>query len=132
VRVGQICGYGALRLTSIVGPSEAARVALAGGVLDAERAHTLGLVNELLDTASDARARAQEIAATIVAGSPEAVRVTHELLRYIAIDSEQEVVLSDANQAWARHFSHPDATEGPRAFTERREPVWVMPHDTAS
>jgi E-phenylitaconyl-CoA hydratase len=132
VRVGQICGYGALRLTSIVGPSEAARVALAGGVLDAERAHTLGLVNELLDTASDARARAQEIAATIVAGSPEAVRVTHELLQYIAIDSEQEVVLSGANQAWARHFSHPDATEGPRAFTERREPVWVMPHDTAS
>jgi E-phenylitaconyl-CoA hydratase len=30
VNVGQICGYGALRLVSLIGPSEAKRIAIAG------------------------------------------------------------------------------------------------------
>lgn len=127
VMVGQICGYGALRLVSIVGPSEATRVALAGGALDAERAYSLGLVNELHDSADQARDRAQEIAAKIVAASPEAVRVTHQLQRGVAAAAEQQVALAEANRAWERHFGHPDATEGPRAFAAKRQPAWVAP-----
>jgi enoyl-CoA hydratase/carnithine racemase len=124
VRIGQICGYGALRLVSIIGASEASRIALAGGILEAERAYALGLVNELFDTAEEARERARDLARAIVTASPSAVQVTHSLQRALASTEEQNRVLDSANAAWNRHFTHPDATEGPNAFAEKRAPVW--------
>ncbi|GAA4546355.1 enoyl-CoA hydratase/isomerase family protein [Pseudonocardia xishanensis] len=125
VSIGQICGYGALRLVSIVGQSEATRLALAGGRLDAERAHTLGLVNELWATPAEALARAVELARAIVKASPAAVALTHRLLRGVATTTEQEGALTAANPAWDEYFHHPDATEGVAAFTEKRAPRWA-------
>jgi enoyl-CoA hydratase/carnithine racemase len=125
VQVGQICGYGALRLVSIIGASEATRLAIAGGTLDAERAHMLGLVNELLDSPDEAKARAREIAATIVAASPTAVQVTLGLQRGLSRSDEHERVLAAANTAIDVHMEHPDATEGPRAWLEKRPAVWA-------
>lgn len=125
VKIGQICGYGALRLVTIIGASEASRVALAGGVLDAERAYTLGLVNELFDTAEEAKARAAELAAYIVAASPAAVAVTNGLLRGMDRLDEHQAGLAAANAAFDSHFPHPDAAEGPRSFKEKRPPAWA-------
>ena len=132
VKIGQICGYGALRLVGIIGASEASRIALAGGVLDAERAHALGLVNELFDTADEARERALELAKAIVAASPASVQVTHALQRALASSAEQLRVLESANAAWDEHFTHPDAAEGPKAFQDKRAPVWAEPEAAAS
>ncbi len=132
VRIGQICGYGSLRLVSIIGASEASRIALAGGVLVAERAYALGLVNELFDTAAQARERAHDLALAIIGASPSAVQVTHGLQRALATSGEQQRALDAANAAWERHFTHPDAAEGPNAFAEKRAPAWVQPQTVTS
>lgn len=127
VNVGQICGYGALRLVSVIGASEAMRMALARGVIDAERAFSLGLVNELFDTADEVKARARALAEMIVAASPTALRVTLQLQRDLARTIEQEAVLEAANRAIDTHMAHPDAAEGPQAFLEGRAPNWRRP-----
>lgn len=124
VSVGQICGYGALRLVSIIGPSEAARIALAGGRLTSERAHALGLVNELCETADDARECARALALNIAKSSPKAVARTSELLRAITVASHEGNALLAADKAIDEHMSHPDATEGPRAWVEKRTAQW--------
>lgn len=125
VNVGQICGYGALRLAGIIGPSEAKKVALAGGVLSAERAYELGLVNYLFDTAAEALAAAQEAAGKIAAASPTAVRKTFELLRGLTKGPNEMPVVGRADEMLDAHMSHPDATEGAKAWLEKRAPVWL-------
>lgn len=124
VSVGQICGYGALRLISLIGPSEAARIALAGGNLSAERAHALGLVNELFETADEAKAGARRLALKIAGASPTAVERTSELMRAITVPGHEPTALRKADGAVDAHMSHPDAVEGPRAWMEKRTPQW--------
>lgn len=124
VNVGQICGYGALRLAGIIGASEAKRIALAGGVLSAERAYALGLVNELYDTAEESLAASMETARRIAAASPSAVRETFGLLRALGKPPHESGVIATADRALDAHMMHPDASEGARAWTERRKPQW--------
>lgn len=125
VNVGQICGYGALRLVNIIGPSEAKRIALAGGVLTAERALALGLVNELFETPAEALEAAQAAARKIAAASPTAVRKTFELLRGLSAPAHEAVVQKSADQFLDAHMTHPDSTEGAKAWMEKRPPVWA-------
>jgi enoyl-CoA hydratase/carnithine racemase len=125
VAVGQICGYGALRLVGIIGASEATRVALAGGALSADRAHQLGLVNELCDTPQQAKEIARALATKIAAASPAAVRSTFHLLQAFASSDENRVNVAAADKALDAHMQHPDATEGPTAWLEKREPRWA-------
>lgn len=124
VNVGQICGYGALRLVGIIGASEAKRIALAGGVLSAERAHALGLVNELHDTAEESLAAAMGAARKIAEASPAAVRETFGLLRALSKSPHESAVIAAADRALDAHMPHPDASEGARAWTEKRAPQW--------
>jgi enoyl-CoA hydratase/carnithine racemase len=126
VKVGQICGYGALRLVSIIGASEATRIAIAGGTLTADRAYTLGLVNELYDSADEVKQRAQELAREIVTASPTSVQVTLGLQRALSRDENDQQVLEQANKAIDAHMVHPDATEGAKAWLEKRSPVWAQ------
>jgi E-phenylitaconyl-CoA hydratase len=125
VAVGQICGYGALRLVDLIGPSEAKRIALAGGALTAERAHQLGLVNELFDTPAEAVAAARAAAEKIVAASPTAVRKTFELLSALSRPSQEAPVVASADRMFDEHQKHSDAKEGPKAWLEKRKPIWV-------
>lgn len=126
VNVGQICGYGALRLVGIIGASEAKRIALAGGVLSAERAYALGLVNELYDTAEASLAAAMSAAQRIAGASPAAVRETFGLLRSLGKPPHESAVIATADRALDAHMSHPDSSEGARAWTAKRAPQWKV------
>jgi E-phenylitaconyl-CoA hydratase len=124
VNVGQICGYGALRLVSLIGGSEAKRIALAGGALSAERAHTLGLVNELFDTPAEAVAAARAAALKIASASPTAVHKTLQLLQALSRPPHEAAVVATADRMLDEHMTHPDSTEGPKAWLDKRAPSW--------
>lgn len=103
------------------------RLALTGGLekFDAETAYRLGLVDIL--TPSDALlARALELAGKISRQSPAAVSRSRA-----AIWGAKQYGLDQAlEMGWAQimaHKGHPDEVEGPRAFAERRSPVWQKP-----
>ena len=90
--------------------------------LSAERAYQLGLVDELV-APEELLATAERIAADIAQNSPHAVALSKQ-----AIWSSQEMGYQHAMEyGWAllrMHWGHPDFTEGPRAFAERRAPKW--------
>jgi enoyl-CoA hydratase/carnithine racemase len=91
--------------------------------MTADRAYELGMVSEVVDPPDGLRARAQELAETIAKNSPAAMAATKR-----ALWGALEMGLTDACRAGARElvsmWGHPDQTEGPAAFADRREPQW--------
>jgi enoyl-CoA hydratase len=98
-------------------------MALTADPISAERAHELGLVTHITEPGQTVGA-ALDIAARIARNGPLAVSATKQVIRDTSL-------LPDA-QAWqaqepfaARVFSSNDAKEGPRAFAEKRLPMWT-------
>lgn len=91
--------------------------------LPAERAFTLGLVDELVETPAELLPCALEMAGALLAGSPQALSLSKQ-----AVWGSLERGYADAlEHGWAllrRHWRHPDFVEGPRAFAEKRAPRW--------
>jgi enoyl-CoA hydratase len=95
---------------------------LCADFVSARRVYDMGLINEVCPPA-DLLARAYDYAHRITANGPFAVRKTKEaVLRGLAADMEAAYAIesSISNQV----FSSEDAVEGPKAFAEKRAPVW--------
>ncbi|HEY8548226.1 MAG TPA: enoyl-CoA hydratase-related protein [Acidimicrobiales bacterium] len=122
-RRGVLPGPGLHDLPRLVPRGEAMRVLLTGGHLTAERAHEIGLVQELADDADDLRAQAHALADEIARCAPLSV----EAIKRIVHDTADLPI----ERAWALAEPHAvrlaateDALEGPRAFAEKRPPRW--------
>jgi E-phenylitaconyl-CoA hydratase len=91
--------------------------------MPAERAHQLGLVDEMVSEPAELMAAALEMARSMLKNSPQAMALSKQ-----AVWAARERGYSDALEyAWSLlriHWGHPDFTEGPRAFSEKREPAW--------
>ena len=88
----------------------------------ASRALDLGLLNEIV-LEEELLPRAREWAARINANGPLAVRATKEsVLRGLAVDMEEAYRIEQELSSMV--FQSEDAKEGPRAFAEKRPPVW--------
>jgi enoyl-CoA hydratase len=125
VSIGQVTAYEAIALVR-KSPMEAiCRMAFAGSHerLTAERARQLGLLSEVVEP-ERLRARAAEVAEMIGRNSPAAMAATKR-----ALWGALEVGLTDACRRGAHElvamWGHPDQTEGPAAWAERREPRWA-------
>lgn len=91
--------------------------------MDAQRAYELGMVSQVVDPPENLREEAQALAEKIARNSPAAMRATKK-----ALWGALEMGLTDACRAGARElvsmWGHPDQTEGPRAFAEKRDAEW--------
>src|SRR5687768_5484649 len=88
----------------------------------ASRALELGLLNEIVpeDELAD---RALGWARRITANAPLAVQATKEsVLRGLAVDQKEAYRIE--SELAGKIFSSQDAKEGPKAFAEKRDPVW--------
>jgi E-phenylitaconyl-CoA hydratase len=92
--------------------------------LDAQRAYQLGLLQELVP-AGTALARALELAAIVARNSPSAVARSLEAVWSLAYVPGYDQALQYGHQLLRRQWDHPDSTEGPRAWAERRSPEWT-------
>ena len=126
VSVGQVTAYEAIALVRKSPMEPIVRMALTGRHerITAERARQLGILSEVVDPPGRLREAAQALAETVARNSPAAMAATKRAL-WGALESG----LTDACRAGAREmvaiWGHPDQTEGPLAFTERREPNWA-------
>jgi E-phenylitaconyl-CoA hydratase len=133
VNVGMVGAIENIGLAKRLPLGTALRMTLMGSSyrLSSERAHQLGLVDELAATPDEARALAQEMAAQLAKNSPQAMALSKR-----AIWGALEQGYADAlERGWSllrSHWSHPDFQEGPRAFAEKREPVWNPDPDAKS
>lgn len=113
---------GLFRLHRKLPVNVALELAMTGEPIDAERAHHFGLVSRVVEP-GEAVTGARELAATICANAPLAVRESRKvMLATLGLDEETGWKLS--GQAMARVMSSEDFAEGPRAFIEKREPEW--------
>jgi enoyl-CoA hydratase len=89
----------------------------------ARRALELGLLNEIVEP-DQLHERALEWARRITVNAPMAVQATKEsVLRGLAAGTLKEA-FGIENEMSVRVFSSEDAKEGPKAFAEKRDPVW--------
>jgi enoyl-CoA hydratase/carnithine racemase len=125
VNVGMVGALENVGLAKRLPLGTALRMTLQGRAfrLGAERAHQLGLVDELVAGPGDVLPACLEIARSMLANSPQAMALSKQ-----AVWGSLERGYRDAlEQAWALlrlHWSHPDFVEGPRAFAEGRAPRW--------
>jgi crotonobetainyl-CoA hydratase len=116
---------GAIRLPRQIPRKIAMEMLLTGQPIDAQRAASLGLVNVVVE-ASEVLSAALKLAETICEAAPLSVRVS----KRIALGMVNGVIV-DEEDDWARNAAEgvalresADSQEGPRAFVEKRAPVW--------
>jgi len=96
---------------------------LTGETLPIERLADHGFLNYLEDTPDAVRARALQIARVIVEGAPLSVKAAKASV-LAAMDLGCENGLVEADRLHIEAYASLDAIEGPRAFSEKRKPIW--------
>lgn len=115
-------GGSAVRLPRQIPYTVAAELLLTGRTLLAPEAKELGLIGHVVPD-GQALAKAHEIADQIAANGPLAVQAILKTMRDSEGRHEEECWADDA-KVGAAVFSSDDAKEGPRAFLEKRAPVF--------
>jgi enoyl-CoA hydratase len=114
---------GLFRLPRALPTNVAMEMALTGVDLDAEAAHRHGLVNRLVQP-GHALATAVELAEAVNANAPLAVRASRRVVLAARLLEDDEAFEVAAN-ATREVFRTEDFREGPRAFVEKRSPIWT-------
>ena len=100
----------------------AMEIALTGEPLDVERAYSLGFVNRIAEP-SRVLDEALDLANVIAANAPLVVREIRQIVRG-AVHHDDRAQFVAAREASRRIEQTEDFLEGPRAFVEKRPPVW--------
>ncbi|MCU1352162.1 MAG: Enoyl-CoA hydratase/isomerase [Acidimicrobiales bacterium] len=125
VSIGQVAASEDIALVRKSPMEPILRMALVGRHerLSAARAHQLGILSEVVEP-GELRAAAAALATKVARNSPAAMRATKK-----ALWAALEMGLTDACKAGARElvsmWGHPDQTEGPTAWAEKRAPRWA-------
>ncbi|MEX1652660.1 enoyl-CoA hydratase/isomerase family protein [Streptomyces pseudovenezuelae] len=119
MKLGVLPGAGGTqRLPRLLPPAIAKQMILTGEPIDAERAHALGLVNELAEPGG-ALKTAEALAAKLTAGAPLALAAGKRLIDY-GLGMDLEAAIAYERETVAVLFCTEDRTEGLKAFRERR------------
>ncbi|MCC5971940.1 MAG: enoyl-CoA hydratase/isomerase family protein [Pararhodobacter sp.] len=97
---------------------------LTGELQSVERLQALGFVNHVEPTVEAVLKRAESLAETIRDNAPLSVVAGKEaILRTMDLGCEAGV--ENAKNIYRKVYDSNDAQEGPRAFTEKRAPIWT-------
>ena len=94
---------------------------LTSELIDAERAHEIGLVNRVVPP-DELESEAQKIAASVFQGAPGAITNSKRLMEELWSTSGRED-MPHSHHMEARES--PEAKEGIAAFNEKRPPNWA-------
>ena len=122
VKRGIMANYAINNLSRLMPHGEAMYLMLSGDTLAAEEAHRIGFVHQVLPP-EELMPRAVEIAEMIGANAPLAVQGTKavsQFWRRYGLEESMEFTARVGNQV----LGSEDAAEGPKAFSEKRPPVW--------
>jgi enoyl-CoA hydratase len=126
VSVGQVVAIEAIGLLRRMPAEAVMRMALVGRYerMTAQRALELGMISQIVDPPGELREAAQELGEQIAQNSPAAMAATKR-----ALWGAFELGLTDACKVGAKElvsmWGHPDQSEGPLAFAEKRAPNWL-------
>ena len=116
-------GGGTQRLCRLIGYGRAMEIVLSGGMVSAEDALTMGIVNRIVPN-EDLEAEAMKLASEISKKSPHTMKVAKRVIRGALELPFSEGVLMERSEFVAL-FDTEDKEIGVRAFLEKSEPEWV-------
>lgn len=123
VKRSLVAGAGGLfRLPRQIGKAVALEAILTGDPLSSQRAYELGMVNKVVPEAQ-VMDEAMKLAARITANAPLAVKASRAVALNATVKTDDEL-WKDSGVAFASLVNTEDYKEGPRAFIEKRAPVW--------
>jgi 2-(1,2-epoxy-1,2-dihydrophenyl)acetyl-CoA isomerase len=111
---------GSFFLPRLVGPALAAEIILTGGMISAERAERMGLVNRVVPPA-ELEPVTRGLAGQIAAAPENVVSAARQVLRR-SLSSALDEVLELEVQAQLAAFGSPNFREGITAFLAKRAP----------
>jgi enoyl-CoA hydratase len=123
INLGIIPGFaGTQRLLRLVGTAKAKELIYTGGIIDAQTALSLGLVNHVVpgDKLLDF---ALEMAKKIASKGPLAVKLAKRVI-YRGSRTDFDTGSSFEVEAFGECFASGEAKEGMGAFLEKRKPKW--------
>ena len=110
-------------LIDIVSKRMMMELLLTGQPITAQRAYEVGLVNRVVPAGS-LLSEAVTMAQLICANAPLSVQAAKQLVE-VSTEVGQTQAVRHADAIYESVYRSEDAQEGPRAFAERREPVWT-------
>jgi enoyl-CoA hydratase/carnithine racemase len=113
---------GTYRLPRTISRNIALELIATGNDLSAERAYTLGILNWIVPS-EDVQHQARQLARTIAANAPLAVRESLKIAR-LATEGPDAELRELARNASRTVFNSDDAKEGSAAFLQGRTPRW--------
>ena len=115
-------GGGTQRLPRLVGRGKALEMILTGARIEAAEALRIGLIERMVP-AGEALKAARELAATLAAKAPVALRYAKEaVVKGLAVPLEDGIRLEGDLSTFLRTTE--DRLEGAKAFLEKRTPRW--------
>ncbi|WP_296511305.1 enoyl-CoA hydratase-related protein [Rhodoferax sp.] len=111
-------------LVERLGYSQAKRLAVTGGRLDAAAAHCMGLVHELC-SADDLQQALNRVLNEILACAPGAVAATKALMQQARFSPASDLV-GHAAAVFANSAQSAEGLEGMTAFLQKRKPTWAV------
>jgi methylglutaconyl-CoA hydratase len=122
VRIGFVPAIVSTFLLRQLGEKQARDLLLTGRLIDAEEAHHLGLVKEIVP-AEKLMGRARDLAAQLMQNSPTSLLLTKRLLtEHARADLDRQIGAALRDNAAIR--STEDFREGITSFLEKRKPRW--------
>lgn len=121
-RIGFVPAVVSAFLTLQIGEKRARDLLLTGRVVEAEEAMRLGLVNEIVPH-EELQQRVQKLAENLAHNSPQATRITKQLLA-AQWKAWLDTAMLAAIEASVEARNTADFREGVTAFLEKRKPVW--------
>lgn len=112
----------AVPLTWMIPQRVAMELLLSGRELTAQRAYEVGLVN-VVTPPDQLLKQARSLAEEIATNAPLSVRAAKRVL-HAAMEMGRSAALDMADAVYESVYESEDAQEGPRAFREKRPPVW--------
>jgi enoyl-CoA hydratase/carnithine racemase len=109
-------------LPRLIPPRVAMELLLTAEPMDAQRAYDVGLVNRVVP-GDQLRDVTQAMARTIAGNAPLSVRASKALVHAVA-ELGETAAWDEGNRLFEAAYLSEDAQEGPRAFREKRPPVW--------
>ncbi|HEX5321142.1 MAG TPA: enoyl-CoA hydratase-related protein [Stellaceae bacterium] len=122
-RVGLIAGSGVHRLPRMIPQKWALGMILTGRRVSAAEGQALGFVNEVVPQ-GEAVAAAKRWAAQILECSPMAIRASKQAVYRSLDEPTLEAAMTATYPAQQANLDSEDYIEGPKAFSEKRRPIW--------
>ncbi|MDR3448599.1 MAG: enoyl-CoA hydratase-related protein [Alphaproteobacteria bacterium] len=113
----------AVPLTQLIPQRVMMEILMTGDPINAQRAQAIGFVNHVVPSA-ELLPFTLKLAQKIAANAPLTVAAAKEMIR-LSNENGQTQALRLAHKVFEKVYQSDDATEGPRAFAEKRKPVFT-------